>query len=131
MTTPQKITGRVLSGCRIVILEDDYYQAQDCKLVLEQAGAAVISVSGTFPDLEVMLVEGAIDAVLVDINLGYGMSFEFARELQNRQIPFVFLTGYDTAILPEDLAGSPYISKPAGQGRIVAALAGLTSRLQD
>lgn len=49
------MTDRVLSGCRIVILEDDYYQAQDCKLILEEAGAGVIGISGTFPDLETLL----------------------------------------------------------------------------
>jgi DNA-binding response OmpR family regulator len=131
MTRPQNITGRVLSGCRIVILEDDYYQAQDCKLILEEAGAGVIGISGTLPDLETLLAQGAIDAVLVDINLGHGMSFKFVRELQDRQIPFVLLTGYDAAILPEDLAGSPYISKPAAAGRIVSALATLMGRRQD
>ena len=83
MTRPQNITGRVLSGCRIVILEDDYYQAQDCKLILEEAGAGVIGISGTLPDLETLLAQGAIDAVLVDINLGHGMSFKFVRELQD------------------------------------------------
>lgn len=125
------MTDRKLSGFRIVILEDDYYQAQDCKLILEQAGAVVIGISGTFPDLDKMLEDGRIDAALVDINLGHGMSYDFARELKIRRIPFVFLTGYDAAVLPEDLAESPYISKPADQVRIVTVLAGLAGRQHE
>lgn len=117
------MTDRPLSGYRIVIIEDDYYQAQDCGQLLEAAGAKVIAISATIPDLPALLEDGRIDAVLVDINLGAGLSFDFARELKAREIPFVFLTGYDAAMLPDDLAGSSYLTKPADAARIMAALA--------
>ncbi|WP_285713845.1 response regulator [Erythrobacter oryzae] len=116
------MTDRTLSGYRIVIVEDDYYQAQDCRQLLEAAGAKVIAVSATVPDLSALLEEGRIDAVLIDINLGHGLSFDFARELKARAIPFVFLTGYDAVMLPDDLAGSGYLTKPADARRIMAAL---------
>lgn len=122
------MTDRPLSGCRIIILEDDYYQAQDSKNTLEEAGAQVIAVTAKVPDLDALMADGRIDAVLIDINLGHGSSFEFARELKRNAIPFLFLTGYDAGMLPEDLAGSPYISKPADRGKIVAGLANLTAR---
>jgi DNA-binding response OmpR family regulator len=113
----------LLSGTRVVIIEDDYYQAHDCRQMLESAGAQVIAISATIPDLDALLARGPIDAVLIDINLGHGLSFDFARELRARAIPFVFLTGYDPGMLPDDLAGSPYLSKPADGARIIAALA--------
>ena len=115
--------GTTLSGRRIVIIEDDYYQAQDSKEMLEQAGAKVIAISAEVPDLAALLAEGPIDAALIDINLGRSLSFDFARQLRDRAIPFLFLTGYDCSILPEDLAGSPCISKPADQDRVLARLA--------
>lgn len=117
------MTDRTLSGHRIIILEDDYYQAQDCRQLLEAAGAKVIAISATIPDLPALLEEGPIDAVLIDINLGHGLSFDFARALKAQAIPFVFLTGYDAAMLPDDLAGSDYLTKPADPARIMAALA--------
>ncbi len=112
-----------LSGLRIVILEDDYYQAHDCRETLEGAGATVAAITATIPDLDALLAQGPIHAVLIDINLGHGLSFDFARELKARAIPFVFLTGYDAAMLPDDLAHSAYLSKPADSRRIVNALA--------
>lgn len=121
------MTDRLLSGRRIVILEDDYYQAHDSKNTLEDAGAEVISISATVPDLKALMANGRIDAVLIDINLGHSTSFDFARELGRNQIPFLFLTGYDVGMLPEDLVGSPYISKPADRGKIVAGLASLAA----
>ncbi|RNJ62222.1 MAG: response regulator [Porphyrobacter sp. IPPAS B-1204] len=119
------MTDRPLSGYRIIILEDDYYQAEDSRLTLEQAGATVIAVTASAPDLGELLVEGRIDAALIDINLGSSLSFDFARELGARAIPFAFLTGYDAGMLPDDLAGRPCLSKPADPARIIAALARL------
>lgn len=122
------MTNRPLAGCRIVILEDDYYQAHDSKNTLEEAGATVIKVTATVPDIDALGADGPIDAVLIDINLGRSLSFDFARELSRKGIPFLFLTGYDAGMLPEDLARSAYISKPADPARIVAGLASLTAR---
>lgn len=121
------MTDRALSGYRIIILEDDYYQAEDSKQCLERAGAKVIAVTATVPDLTALLAKGRIDAALIDINLGRSLSFDFARELAAQAIPFVFLTGYDAGMLPVDLAGSPCLSKPADTARVVSTLAGLAS----
>jgi len=122
------MTNGILSGCRIIIVEDDYYQAHDCKQMLEHAGATVIAVSAVVPDLAELQAEGRIDAALIDINLGQGLSLDFARRLREQAIPFVFLSGYDAGILPEDLADVPSISKPADWARVLAMLALLTGR---
>lgn len=121
------MTDRALSGCRIIIVEDDYYQAQDCKQMLEQAGAKVVAVSAIVPDLDVLLAEGRIDAALIDINLGATHTLDFARELTAKAIPFAFLTGYDAAILPDDLSASVCISKPAQIERVIAVIAEISS----
>lgn len=121
------MTDRPLLGYRIIILEDDYYQAEDSRLTLEQAGAKVIAVTATAPNLDELLAGGRIDAALIDINLGPTLSLDFARELGARGIPFAFLTGYDAEMLPEDLAGRPCLSKPADMARIIATLAQLAS----
>jgi CheY-like chemotaxis protein len=120
--------GRLLSGCRILIVEDDYYQAHDSQELLEKAGAQIVSVGATVPDIAGLLAQGHIDAALIDINLGQNMSFEFARALRDQAIPFVFLTGYDISVVPDDLAGAPYISKPAQAKQIIEKLAKIASR---
>lgn len=124
------MTDRPLSGYRIIIIEDDYYQAEDSRLTLERAGATLIAVTPTAPDLGVLLARGRIDAALIDINLGSSVSFQFARELAERAIPFAFLTGYDAGIMPDDLARRPYLSKPADAAKIIATLARLASGQQ-
>ncbi|MEQ5787890.1 response regulator [Erythrobacter sp. NFXS35] len=114
-----------LAGRRIVIVEDDYFQAEDSRRLLERAGAQIVAIAATTPDLAELLALGSVDAGLIDINLGRTHSLDFARALRDHAIPFVFLTGYDAAMLPEDLADGPCISKPADSERIVAELCNL------
>lgn len=116
------MTDKLLSGCRILIVEDDYYQAHDSQELLELAGANIVSVGAAAPDIAGLLAQGPIHAGLIDINLGQGTSFEFARALRDHAIPFVFLTGYDASIVPDDLMDAPCISKPAQSERIVEEL---------
>jgi len=111
-----------LSGHRIIIVEDDYYQAFESKQMLEEAGAEIVKTTATVPDLDALLAQGRIDAGLLDINLGHSLSLDFARALRDRAIPFAFLTGYDAAIVPDDLARVPVLSKPADHAKIVATL---------
>ena len=114
-----------LAGRRIVIVEDDYFQAEDSRLLLERAGAQIVAIAASTPDLAELLAKGSVDAGLLDINLGQSHSLDFARALRDHAIPFVFLTGYDAAMLPEDLAGRPCISKPADADKIVTELRNL------
>lgn len=119
------MTDRMLQGFRIIVLEDDYYQAEDSRQMLERAGAEVIAVTATVPDLERLKADGRIDVALIDINLGRTLSLDFARVLDDEGIPFAFLTGYDAAMLPDDLAGRPCLSKPADSAKVIATLARL------
>ena len=81
-----------LLGCRILIVEDDYYQAQDTQELLQSAGAHIVAVGATVPDIKPLLAGVGIDVGLIDINLGQSFSFEFARALRDHAIPIVFLT---------------------------------------
>jgi CheY-like chemotaxis protein len=114
---------QTLSGCQVLIVEDDYYQAHDYKQLLEEAGATVVGVTASVPDLDSLLARVSIDVGLIDINLGGSLSLDFARGLRERAIPFMFVTGYDAAMLPDDLSDVPCISKPADHVRILTELA--------
>ena len=56
---------------------------------------------------------GVFDATLLDVNLNGEMSWDVARVLAERGVPFVFSTGYDIKIVVSaDLPGIAVISKP-------------------
>ncbi len=53
-----------------------------------------------------------IDAAILDINLNGEMVYPLADELIARGIPFVFVSGYEAANLPDRLRALPRLAKP-------------------
>ena len=49
----------------------------------------------TVPDAQRSLQQCSPHCAVLDVNLGDGASFELAKSLRMRGIPFVFFTGYD------------------------------------
>lgn len=122
---------RPLQGKRVLVLEDDYYLASDEKALLEQAGADVVGPFGASFSGDELAGAGAIDAALVDINLGNGPDFAAGRRLAARGIPFLFVTGYDAAVVPDDLAHVPRVEKPIRERALIAAVAALVNGGND
>jgi len=68
----------------------------------------------------------AIDAAILDINLGDQTSFPIADELAERSIPFLFASGYgEQARLPDQFADIPVLRKPYAAGMIAEELSRL------
>lgn len=121
-----------LGGLSILVIEDDYYLADDAQQTLEAAGAAVLGPVSSADDALELLARTRPDCALVDVNLGGGASFASAEALQLRGIPFVFLTGYDASIIPFRFASVPRLEKPVSKSAILAALADVaTGGLQN
>ena len=92
-----------LTGRRILVVEDEYFLADDIVQALTALGARIV---GPYGDLDeatnVVNRDIAIDAAIVDINLHNEMVFPLARMLRSRKVPLVFTTGYDrSAVEPE------------------------------
>ncbi len=117
-----------LGGATVLVIEDEFYLAMDVKEGIEEAGGRV---RGPWPDAAAGIRElrrGLPDCAVVDINLGEGPSFGIAEELKRRNVPFLFLTGYDAPSIPPGFADIERIEKPAGPDRIVEAVARLAGR---
>ena len=98
--------------------------AADLAASLRDAKAMVL---GPYPSeaeaLEAMGLE-APEAAVLDINLGDGgPRFDLARQLRRRGIPFVFLTGYSSEVIPDDLSDVPLIEKPTDFHSLIDLLA--------
>ena len=118
---------RPLEGKRILVLEDDFYLATDQKQLLERAGAQVIGPFGQGCDESDIDAGGRIDGAVVDINLGQGPRFGLARRLEQRAIPFLFVTGYNADVIPEDLSRVTRLEKPVSERDLISALIKLVS----
>ncbi len=115
-----------LSGKTILVVEDDYYVASDTAAALRGAGAIVLGPSPTAEDAAHVLEHETPTSVVLDLNLGGGgPKFEIAHRLLERGIPFVFLTGYDPDVIPDDLANIKRLQKPIALREVVEAVSRL------
>jgi DNA-binding NtrC family response regulator len=110
-----------LHGSRILIVEDDYLIAADLRQLVEQAGGTVTAqiARQTQADLCANL---ELDAAVLDVQLADGFADPIARQLQDRHIPFVVVTGYEHGTLPSCLQKAPYMQKPIERDQLVAAV---------
>jgi CheY-like chemotaxis protein len=118
----------VLQGRSVLVVEDDFYLADDAQLALEAVGAEVLGPVGNVTDALDLIASTQPDLALVDVNLGNGASFEAAAALKARGIPFVFLTGYDADVIPTDHADAPRLQKPTDKRTLLAALEAIATK---
>lgn len=111
-----------LRGRRVLIVEDEYFIASDLAQIVEQNDATPI---GPVSNLDMALplaTRAHADVAIIDVNLGQGPSFAMADHLRERQIPFIFLSGYAPAVGPQHHGGIPWIEKPYRSDGVLRAL---------
>lgn len=120
------MTGTPLSGCRILVVEDEYLLADELRRALEGAGATVIGPIGHLPTAMARArAEHAIDAAVLDLNLGGAEVFPLAELLAERGVPMIFSTGYDAVSVPPRFAHVTACLKPVSLPAVIAALQGV------
>ncbi len=115
-----------LSGRRVLVIEDEYFLADDIARALRDLGARVVGPVGALDDAS-SLIDGdiAIDAAIVDINLRSDMVFPLARTLRARNVPFVFTTGYDRKSIDAEFEDIRLWEKPLDIPAMARELAGM------
>ncbi|QFY61113.1 response regulator [Rhizobium grahamii] len=118
-----------LLGRRVLVMEDDYLQASNLTVALEDHGSDVV---GPFSDLQggmSALSRGAVDVAILDIRLGTERVFELADRLAMLKIPFLFVTGYDGGEIPERFKTVQRLLKPVELDEMMVLLAVILSKL--
>ena len=115
---------RPLEGCRILVIEDDFFVAEIVTEMLEDAGATVLGPLGWRDEALNFINSNSadFDAALLDINLHGQTSYPVADALIERNIHFAFATGYGAGVLEEAYRSRHRCQKPFQQQTLVAAL---------
>ncbi|TIP53930.1 MAG: response regulator, partial [Mesorhizobium sp.] len=99
---PGMNTDTLLSGLKVLVVEDVFMLAQDLADQLSGAGCTVI---GPVPTVQQALDQAdstALDGAVLDVNLRGDRSFPLAEQLARDGVPFIFLTGYDSVTVFPD-----------------------------
>lgn len=115
-----------LAGRRVLIVEDEYFLADDIERGLRSLGAEVAGPVNHLQDgFDILNGISILDGAVLDVNIGSEMIFPLARELQSRHVPFVFTTGYDRCVVGSEFADTPLWEKPVDVIAMARQLAGL------
>ena len=99
-----------LEGVKVLVVEDEYLVAALMEDMLASAGCVV---AGPIPRLAQALDAAsseACDVAVLDVNLAGERVYPVADILAQRNVPFVFVTGY--GVLPGEYANRPRLCKP-------------------
>ena len=109
---------RVLTGKRVLVVEDNPVIKIGLEELLRSAGAMIVR-----------SFDQKVDAAVLDINLGEGVTvLPVAERLRQRNVPFVFYSGQSRDYLAqvrEKFPTTTIIQKPADAKRIVSEVARL------
>lgn len=111
---------------KILIVEDQFIEANNLRLILDRAGYAVVPIASSFAEAIEMLDRHKPDMVLLDIYLeGALTGIDVAKILITRKIPFVYLSANSNRkIFLAAKATKPYgfLVKPFRQRDVLATL---------
>jgi two-component system, NtrC family, response regulator HydG len=111
---------------RVLIVEDQFIEANNLRLILDRAGYAVLPIAASFVEAMEILERHNPDMVLLDIYLeGTLTGIDFARVLVGRKLPFVYLTANSNRrIFLAAKTTKPYgfLVKPFRQRDVLATL---------
>lgn len=115
-----------LTGCLVLIAEDEPLIAVEIRQGFEEEGAKVI-MAQTLSEALLGVEDAALSVAILDHGLADGDSHKVCGRMKERNIPFIIYSGYD---LDEDARGGVHVKKPASMSTLVAAVRALLAERQ-
>ena len=98
---------------RILVVEDNYFVAEDLKVALERMGLEVVGPAPSVKKGISLVADDKLIGAILDINIKGGTSVTIAEALEQRGTPFFFVTGYGSPqALPAHMKSVTRMSKP-------------------
>lgn len=112
--------GDLLSGCRVLVIEDEFLLADDIEQELKSCGAKIVGPVADLATAQDHVHRGNFDVAVIDIRLGDKFAWPVADELIRESIPFGFVTGYGAKCIPERFRGIIRWEKPCDLSELTA-----------
>ncbi|KAA9005600.1 response regulator [Histidinibacterium aquaticum] len=109
---------------RLLVVEDETIISIDLEATAEEFGHTVVDVASHVDRAidRIEMHENDIDCVMLDINLAGRSARPVAERLEARGIPYVVISGVEEKEVRRQGYRGPFISKPADNRQIGAAL---------
>ena len=117
-------------GLRILVVEDNFLEADLIQKTLQDAGCTVVGPTGRVAEALSLAAEDSLDGALLDIDLKGLKSFATAWELRQRAVPFAFVSAYPRSYVPGPgpLRAAPFLSKPLDEHELVRTVSAFVAK---
>jgi CheY-like chemotaxis protein len=115
----------VLTGRRVLVVEDSPVVAPFTKAVLDDLGCVVAGPATNMADARSLAETEQIDAALIDIRIRGEKAFAICDILAARDVPFVLTSGYADWPVPDEWKDRPQLPKPYTPDDLERALSAL------
>lgn len=103
-------------GKRVLVVEDEFLVSLTTIDFLESIGCEVVGPAASLSAAIQLAHTEPLDAAVLDINIAGEMIWPVTKELQRRNVPFVFLSAYPVInVIPAHLDAVPRLGKPLEQ----------------
>ena len=123
-----RLTEVEVAGERILVVEDNALLAMDAEMLLANAGYVVVGPCDSNAAALKQAEDGGFDLALLDINVTDGTTMPVADLLEERDVPFILLSGQGVSSLPERHHGRAHFLKPFAPSALLRAVAGELAR---
>jgi len=117
-----------MTAKRILIVEDEVLIAISLEAALTDGGFETVGPFNRIDQAVAAVEREMLDGAVLDVNLAGTKVFPVAVALAERNIPFLFLTGYASIQLPEEYRTASVLAKPFHDQEIVDRVEGLVGR---
>jgi len=111
-----------LTGQHVLIVEDEYFLAQDLVDFFQDLGVQVLGPAASVSEALKLLESAEVQGAILDVNLRGERVYPVADVLRQKHVPFVFASGYGGELEPRAYADVPRCIKPVDFGVLVQTL---------
>jgi CheY-like chemotaxis protein len=101
-----------LCGQHVLIVEDEYFLAQDLADYFQDLGVEVLGPAPSVAEALRLLESAEVQGAILDVNLRGERVYPVADVLRKKHVPFVFASGYGGELEPTAYAEVPRCIKP-------------------
>jgi two-component sensor histidine kinase len=106
------------AALRLLLVEDEVLVGMMMRDVLTDFGFFVAGPFCSVAEASSAATSAGFDCAILDVNLGGEPVYPVADLLKDRNVPFIFVTGYDDKGLDPRYANAPVLQKPIDQGNL-------------
>lgn len=113
--TQDVLRGGDMNGLRVLVVEDEAAISLLLEDMLLDFGCEIVGPAARLGTALELVQNGLIDLAILDVNVAGEPIYPVAAALAERNVPFVFSTGYGSAGIEDLYRNRPVLQKPFAQ----------------